>query len=334
MYGWILECAVEDVRRGGAAWDVLRGHPSTDAADPLRLLGSVHRLVLQGHAPELARFYPSAGGSTDAGDPWPAFRRLLEGRGPEVRDGLARPVQTNEVGRSAALLGGFLLVARETGLPLALAEVGASAGLNLRWDRYRYRSGGRTFGDPTSPVRFEEPFVADPPPLDVPVEVVDRRGCDLHPVDPSTAEGRLTLLSFVWPDQSERFERLRGALDIARRVPAPVDRADGVSWLRSHLALRRPGVATVVFHSVVEMYLPTRKRRALRHVVHRAALAATPEAPLAWLKMEHLAGFPPDPAGPAGIGPRNVHLTMWPGGRERAIATSSPHGPPVHWYGG
>ena len=90
----------------------------------------------------------------------------------------------------------------------------------------------------------------------------------------------------------------------------------------------------MVFHSVVEMYLAVEQRAHLRAVISDAGARARADAPVAWLKMEHLAGTPPDPSGPAGIGPRNVHLTVWPGGEERAIATAAPHGPPVHWHGG
>jgi hypothetical protein len=77
----------------------------------LRLLGAVHRLVLQGRAPELAAFYPSVGGQGRAADAWPAFRRTLAAHRDEVRALLDRPVQTNEVGRAAALYGGLLVAA-------------------------------------------------------------------------------------------------------------------------------------------------------------------------------------------------------------------------------
>src|SRR5438034_5449361 len=103
----------------------------------LRFMGAVHRLVLEGRAPALARHYPSAGGEAGLEGAWAAFRDTLEQHRDTLRALVTSPVQTNEVGRSAALLGGFLLVARETGLPLRLLELGASAGLNLRWDHYR-----------------------------------------------------------------------------------------------------------------------------------------------------------------------------------------------------
>ena len=113
----------------------------------LRLMGAVHRLVLAGAAPALAAQFPSAGG-----EPLRALAGLhRDGRGPRAAscaNWSTDPVQTNETARCTALLGGFLEVARLTGLPLRLLEVGASAGLNLRFDRYRYELGERTWGPP------------------------------------------------------------------------------------------------------------------------------------------------------------------------------------------
>ena len=126
--------------------------PLQDAA-ALRLLGAVHRIVLDGRAPELARFYPSAGGDDD-GDAWPAFLGVLEAHRAEIEQGLREQVQTNEIGRAAVLAGGFTEIARRTGLPLALFEVGCSAGLNLRWDRYAFDTGLTVAGDPASALRF------------------------------------------------------------------------------------------------------------------------------------------------------------------------------------
>ena len=119
--------------------------------------------------------------------------------------------------RCTGLIGGFLVVAGETRLPLTVLEVGASAGLNLRFDRYRYASGGAGWGDVRSPVRFEDVFDGAAPPFDAPLSVTERRGCDASPLDPRSDEDRLTLMSYVWPDQTERFELLRAALEIAAR---------------------------------------------------------------------------------------------------------------------
>src|SRR4029077_12761115 len=118
--------------------------------------------VLTGRLPDLARHYPSTGGDGDPEAAWPAFRTALDLHRDEISALVARPCQTNEVGRSAALVGGFLEVAHRTGLPLRILEIGASAGLNLRWDRYRYESSEGAWGDPGSHVRFTHSFEAPP----------------------------------------------------------------------------------------------------------------------------------------------------------------------------
>jgi hypothetical protein len=202
-------------------------------------------------------------------------------------------------------------------------EFGSSAGLNLRFDRYRYEQGAAGFGPPDSPVRFRDVWRGGVPPLDAGLEVVSRRGCDLAPVDPTTPEGRLTLLSVIWPDQTERFGRLDAAIGLAPSVDAPVDRADLVGWLSTQLESRVEGVTTVVFHSVVWMYLSLETRRETTDLLKAAGARATDDAPFAWLRLEP----PPDPS--AGHGP--LVLTTWPGGVERTLAHCSFHYGPVEW---
>jgi hypothetical protein len=323
LYGAMMERAAEDVEAGGPVLDVLAGHETDPgpSALALRLFGQVHRLALAGEAPALAAHYPSTGGDGDAAAAWVGFRALVADRVEDLRARLDRPVQTNEVGRSAALIGGYQLVARSTGLPLRCLEVGTSGGLNLRWDRYRYGD----WGDPSSPVSFP-----DRPPLDTPVAVVERRGCDRFPVDAATEEGRLTLLSFLWPDQTARFERAAGAIAVARAVPAVIEEATALEWAGRMLATPAPGVATVVAHSVVAQYLGEAGWYELLEVLNEAGARATADAPLAHLRMEPVMG---SGAGARG-GEFEVRLTTWPGGEHRLLARCSGHGPPVEWLGG
>ncbi len=137
----VRRCA-DDVLAGGAVAEIVAGWEGRPAQDALalRLLGAVHAIVLDGRAPELAAFCATAGGtrSLQSGDAWEAFRGVVRERADEIRPALGRQVQTNEVRRSAALLVGFLHVARAVAMPLRLLEIGCSAGLNLRWDRYGY----------------------------------------------------------------------------------------------------------------------------------------------------------------------------------------------------
>ena len=323
FYAVLLARAAEDVRAGGPTWEVLEGHESdpVESMLQLRLMGAVHRLVLEGAAPALERHYPSRGGDGDAAAAWPLFRAAVSEHRERLRELVQRPVQTNEVGRSAALIGGLLLVAGRTGLPLRLLEVGSSAGLNLRLDRFRYESRIGSFGDEDSPVRLREAFADGAPPLDVELRVTGRAGCDPDPIDPSTREGALTLRSYVWPDQLERLRLLQGALQVAREVPARVDRASASGWLAGELAASGARTATVVFHSVVMQYVGEEERERVDEVLEEAGSRASEEAPLARLAME--------PGGEDA----HVRLTEWPGGTSRLIARAGYHGPPVRWSG-
>jgi hypothetical protein len=320
LYARLLGGLSADHAAGGLVAELLDGRTARPVHDalPLRLLGAVHRLVLDGRAPDLARFYPSAGGIAD-GDPTPAFLATVRANRPAVEQGLSKGVQTNEVGRAAALAPGFALVARRTGLPLRLREVGSSAGLLLQWDRFCYDAGGVKLGDPHSEVVFDDAWAEPVPDLSGPVTVADRRGCDVAPIDPASPDGRLTLLSFVWPDQEDRFERLRRALDVAAAHPVVIDTADAGSWVEAQLTDQSPGTTTVVFYSVVLPYLTQASRRRMRDALHEAGSAAAADAPLAWLRME-AAGIDAD-----------VRLTTCPGGEEKLLTTTGYHGRDVSW---
>ena len=321
LYAHLLARAAADTEAGGPSWDVLAGHETDPlgSVPALRFMAAVHRLVLRGEAPDLARHYPSAGGRADAGDPWPDFRAALAEHADTVRELIELPVQTNEVGRSAALLGGFLEVGRSTALPLAIFEIGSSAGLNLHWDRWFYDAGpAGTWGDPRSPVRLSGHYDAAPP-LDVEVEVTARRGCDAQPLDPASETDRETLLACTWPDQTERFALLDAALAAAAADPVSIDRAPAGPWLAERLAEPQPGAATVVFQSIVLQYLDDAERARVRDAIETAAAAATERAPLAWLRME--------PGGEMA----DVRLRTWPEGDDVLLARSGYHGRPVRW---
>jgi len=273
LYGVLLEKAAHDLEVSGPVRDVLEGfedEPGT-AAVALRLMAAVHRLVLDDTLPELARHYPSTGGEGDPHTIWPLFRQALIDHRDEIRALVAHRCQTNEVGRSAALLGGFLEVARQTQRPLRILELGASAGLNLRWDRYRYASAEGAWGDPGSKVVFAHHFDV-PPPMRTNARVAERKGCDLNPIDPTSEDGRLTLRASIWPDQLGRLALLDAALEMAADAPVKVEPVDAVSFLQRELARRTPEMATVVFHSVFMQYLPELDRARVTELIAGAGV--------------------------------------------------------------
>ncbi len=313
-----------EAEAGGPVFALLEPHAHSVFGDAyaLRMLGGLHRLALNGDAPELARHLPSTGGDGNEAAVWAALRALVAAPPAALFDALTRPPQTNEVGRSASLIGGFLVIADETRLPLRVLEIGSSAGLNLRFDRFRYEQEDAGFGPVDSPVRFVGYWPFGAPPFEVPLVVDSRQGCDVDPIDVTVPDGRITLLSYVWPDQRERFERTAAAIDIAAQVSAVIDRADAELWLRQQLAEPAGDQATVVFHSIMWQYLSDDTRRAIRDELERAGCAATERAPLAWLRLE--------PDDDDFTFPR-VRLTSWPGGRERLLAYGAFHLGAVTW---
>lgn len=327
MYAALLARVADDVEAGGPCAQVLAGHADVPgpSATALRLAGSVHRLVLQRRAGALAAYYPSVGGTWEPEGGWEAFRTLLATEPAAVQEWLDRPPQTNEVGRSAGLMAGLLALTERFGdLPVRLVEIGSSGGLNLLVDRFRYTTDdGRSVGPPDSPVELAGAWSGDVP-LRAPwPRLVERVATDVLPVDVSTIEGRLALTAYVWPDQAQRHERLRGALALAAATPVPVRRA-GAAAVADDLALA-PGALTVLWHSVMWQYLGPDEQHHVRARIDALGATATPATPFAHLFLE------PTRRTPDSEHEFLVVLESWPGGDRQVLATSSGHGIPTHW---
>lgn len=326
LTGALLEGAAADLGAGGVVADLLAAHADepSGSVPSLRLAGSLHRLVLERKAPELALHYPSVGGTASVEGVWPAAERACREHRDELRELLRRPVQTNEVGRSAALYGALALLGHA---PVRLLELGASAGLNLRCDAFSYDvADGVVLGDPSSPVRLHRPWEGSPPPYDGFGTVMSRRGCDPAPLDPATPEGRLTLTSYVWADQLPRLERLRGALQVAARVPAVVERAGALDFLTGELAVLPEGITTVVWHSVVWQYVDPGERIAVDALLDRVGEQASATGPLVRVSLE------PERVGGSDYTFR-LYVQRWPTGQRVHVADALGHGPPVRWTG-
>ena len=336
LYAELLARAADDIEVGGqfaALLDGWQGRPMPDAL-PLRFLGAVHRMVLDGSAAELARLYPSVGGTPHWPDAWDALRSLVERRAAELRPALDRQVQTNEIRRSAALLGGFLTITGEVDLPLRLLEIGCSAGLNQYWDRYRFELAecdagcapaadaewSACWGEPDAEVVVRCGWHGDRRVLSGSAVVGSRAGCDIAPIDVTDDEQTRILESFVWPDHVQRLAQLRAAITAARRDPPRLTRSAAADWLALHLAEPAVGTAMVVFHSIMWWYLSEEERNRVTALITAAGARATPRAPLAWLRLEIL-----------GSPAAELRLTRWPGGEERLLARADPQGRWVTW---
>jgi len=312
--GAVLRSAAEAVAAPGPVRDLFAPWAGLDVrglvreAVPLRFLGGLHALVIDGLAGGLEEALEKAAARRD---------RLAEF--------MRHEPQTNEVRRSACLLGGFLTVAHETGQPLRTFEIGASAGLNQIWDRYRYDLGpAGHWGDAGSEVALDTDWRGPAPPLDAPVRVAVRAACDRRPVDIRDPEARRRLRAYIWADQTERLARLDSAIAAALAAGVSVEAEDAVNWL-SRRAAPEAGFATVLFHSVFWQYMPRERQDAARAAIEAHGAAASAEAPFAWLRME------PTPEDLSGM---DLSLTSWPGGKTRRLARVHAHGAWVDWRGG
>jgi hypothetical protein len=231
---------------------------------PILALAAVHDLVLRDPSSPLAAVYA---GRSDA-DAWPLFRQLLhDDRSAVVERMRARSIQTNEVGRAAALAPAFSWVragalAAGDDRPLALVEVGPSAGLNLLLDQFAIayeRTGATvaTVGDEGSPVRLRcelrgpstPPLPGEMPPI------ASRTGLDLAPVDVLDDDACRWLAACVWPGVPDRPERLAAAIALARRDPPTLVAGDAVTDLVPLLDDLGDDVLPVVFSTWALTYL-------------------------------------------------------------------------------
>ncbi len=286
----------------------------------LRCCAALHAEARSAAAPPLAAVYPPHAMPAKS-SLWAAIIDTLATRDAAMTRFLDRPPQTNEIARSAVLLGGFLRIARETALPLSVFEIGSSAGLNLLFDHYAYDFGAARWGDPAARIGVSCEYTGNLPDLSAPLRVRERAGCDANPLDATSSADRQRLMACIWPDQAHRLERTEAALALAVERGIRVETADAADWAKAKLAQPgHTGVARVLFHSIVRQYLPAETREALRETIMAAGALATPEQPFAWLAME------PDTAQEAAL-----NLTLWPGGRERFLAHVDYHGRWAHW---
>lgn len=278
---------------------------------PLRLAGALHALKLTGAA--LEKVYPPADVSDDT--LWDAVNAALGAHETHILDWLDSPPQTNEVRRAAVLLPALAIAADGHDTPVELLELGASAGLNLRFDQFLLDTPEGALGPETSSLRLTPAWTGPFPRGPLP-PVVQRRGVDLNPLDIANKADRLRLMAYLWPDQPERARLTAAATDMAARIPARVERGDAGAWLEAVLSDPAPDRLRVVFHTIAWQYFPEpTKARALE------ALARAP-SPVMQIAMEADGG---DGAA--------ITLTRWPGGARTVLGRASFHGLWVRWSG-
>ncbi|WP_139004551.1 DUF2332 domain-containing protein [Arthrobacter crystallopoietes] len=259
--------------------------------------------------------------------PYAEFRRFVLSRWPKVRQViLARSTQTNEPGRCAVFLPSLAGIAAAEGKPLALLEVGASAGLVLFPDRYRYQyNGGPILAGPASapdaPVlpcamTGSAPLPAEPPTISW------RAGIDLNPLDSTNNDDVAWLQALIWPEQEFR-RRLRAALQMARQDPPRLVAGDLNQRLAEVVAEAPTEAAVVVLHSAVLAYLAPPARRKFAQTVR--------EFGVHWLSNEGVQVLPQPGDAPEGIDADHVRGRFVLRHNGHAVALTGPHGQSLDW---
>lgn len=295
---------------------------TAEAATPLRLAAGFHHLRLTGGDDRLLPVYSGALTRQDEVDE--IVEAVTRDHDADLVRWFDSPPQTNEAGRSAAIVAALLWLSRRVGSRFEMNEIGASAGANTMIERYRYDLGGTQLGPEESPVVIR-PDWQGPPPPDRPVEIVSIAGCDRSPIDLSDDAAAMRLRSYCWPENADRLERLDGVIGLARQQLPAVVMAEAADWVDQRLSrAHTPGVTRVLYHSIVWQYLPPASRARIEAAMAAAGARATDEAPLAWISLEtNRVTFR-----------HELLARFWPGGEEWTdLGEAHAHGAWVRWNG-
>ncbi|MEP3330517.1 DUF2332 domain-containing protein [Sedimentitalea sp.] len=285
------------------------------ASLPLRVAGGLHALVLSGRDSGLQAVYPPEAVSDV---------RLCAA----VLDALARhedfilnwiesAPQTNEVRRSAVLIAAAHWIAARHPLPFVTSELGASAGLNMMWDRFALDHAGQRLGPDDATLTLSPEWSGQMPEA-MPVTVAERRGVDLNPLDARDPEQALRLFAYLWPDQPHRMDLTRAAIGALNAV---VDKADAIDWLEPRLSSAPDGHIHLIYHTVAWQYFPVDEQARGTQLIESAGARATQSRPLAWLAMENDG----ENDGAA------LTLRLWPGDRRISLGRADFHGRWIRW---
>ncbi|TWI38072.1 DUF2332 domain-containing protein [Paracoccus sulfuroxidans] len=245
---------------------------------PLRLCGALHALVLEGKDPALAQAY--AGPPT--GDLQEVINNTLQYHTDYILDFIDLPPQTNEVGRSGAIIAAaWHLTALFPAASFKALELGASAGLNLNF--YRYHLVANNNNETAPDTVLLTPDWRGAVPARHSLRIDEAAGVDINPLDP--LRDALRMKAYIWPDQPQRLARMDAALSIARAHPPKVDKADAAEWLEAQLD-QPSQTGRLVYHTIAAQYFPPRTRERIEAALQRAGETASDHAPLAHFSME------------------------------------------------
>ncbi len=289
--------------------------PGNAVADGLvlRLVGGLHALWLAGEAPQLDALFKDEAPA----DAIRAVGDTLRHSDTRLRPWLDGPPQTNEPGRSAALMTGLLHIAERHGPKIEILEIGSSAGLNLLIDRFAFNLGGVRLGPADSPVLIEPDWRGPPPPAG-PIDIISTRGCDVQPIDATDPDNERRLLAYVWQDHPQRFDRVAKAITMQRERPVDLVRADAADWVEARLAEpQAEGVTRLLMHSIMWQYLDETRQQRVTAAMEAAGAQATPERPLGWVSVEADRQF----------NRHDIRIRSWPGHAEsRLLGHAHAHG--------
>jgi hypothetical protein len=313
-----LLCGETAVGRRMASWP----GKVLEAAMPLRLAGGLHWLFLSGIDPRLGPVY--AGEVEDQVEIDRIVGDVVADHDTALLPWFEGPPQTNEAGRSGALMGGLLWLSGKVGHRFELLEIGSSAGANTMIERYAYDLGGVRVGSEDSPVLIKPDWQGNPPSA-ARVEIAAIRGCDVAPIDLSDPAAAMRLKSYVWAEMTERLHRLDAVVALTSGQPPRIDRADAADWMEARLAEpQHEDTTRVLYHSIVWQYIPEDRRARITAAMEAAGARATAKRRLAWLALEtNRETFR-----------HELRVRVWPGSGEPVLlGEAHAHGVWVKWAG-
>ena len=292
--------------------------PKGDAL-ALRLAGGLHAIVRRAEFPSLLQYYDHPKSAADAGF-INEILALISLKDEELLTWLDNAPQTNEVARSSIIFAGLSVIAEQYKMPISLFELGASGGLNLQVAEFGYEFAGEKFGVQNSGLNLAPKWEGTLPPHSN-INIISKRGCDLNPLSVEKPKDCEKLISYLWPDQRSRIERVNAAIKIARNSPPVLDKADAADWVENEfVTAKNDGVVKVLFHTIAQNYFPQSVKDRIQTAMKTAANQATKENPVAWLAFEF-----------EGDGDPKLILKTWPDGTSQILATADPHVHSVKW---